>query len=102
MDDLMASRTGEARHRATTGTLWRVADRPTAQLMRHFHARRLQGDSSEEAMAQAQRAWLQRARQAGLTESLARWLGFASALPEQAGQPFYWAGFALESRAHAR
>ncbi|MBE5314650.1 MAG: CHAT domain-containing protein [Xanthomonadales bacterium] len=84
------------------GTLWRVADRPTAQLMRHFHERRLHGDSSEEAMAQAQRAWLQRARQAGWMESLARWLGFASALPEQAGQPFYWAGFALESRAHAR
>ena len=84
------------------GTLWRVADRPTAQLMRHFHERRLHGDSSEEALAQAQRAWLQRARHAGWTESIARWLGLASALPEQAGQPFYWAGFALESRAHAR
>jgi CHAT domain-containing protein len=84
------------------GTLWRVADRPTAQLMRHFHTRRLQGDSSEDALAHAQRAWLQRARHAGWAETFTRWLDLASALPEEAEQPFYWAGFALETRDGAR
>lgn len=75
-------------------TRWAVADRPSAQLMESFWQRIQAGDDPALALAHAQRAWLAQAR-AGWLGRLGRRLAGADAQPEQALQPFWWAGFVV-------
>lgn len=79
--------------RAVIGTRWPIADTPTAALMQDFHRALLANADSAEALAMAQRQWLQRGRDTSWTTSLARSIGWQPKMPEHAIAPFYWAGF---------
>jgi CHAT domain-containing protein len=87
---------GVAGARGVVGTLWRVADAPTAQLMAAFHRALHAGRSADVALAESQRAWLARAREAGVWERLLRAVGTDDALPEVPIHPFHWAGIAVD------
>jgi len=87
--------------RAIIGTTWPVSDRSTARFMTDFYDRLGQGESSDLALASAQRTWLARARAPSWGDQLARLVGADDALPAQAAHPFYWAGF-IHSGAAAR
>ena len=88
--------------RGVVGTLWRVADGPTARLATDFHRHLRDGLPPDAALAVAQREWLARARSPGLAERLRQAFGLDDALPAQADQPFHWAGLTLEHVAGAR
>ncbi len=92
----MSRALGAAGAAGVLGTLWRVPDAPTARLLLDFHARLHAGAPPDMALAQAQRAWLGRARDAGLADALRRALGSDAALPATAIAPFHWAGLVLE------
>jgi CHAT domain-containing protein len=87
---------GVAGARGVVGTLWRVADSPTALLMADFHRALRAGASADVALARSQRAWLARARAAGAWETVLRAVGAEDALPAAASHPFHWAGFAVD------
>ncbi len=79
--------------RAVIGTRWPIADTPTSTLMRDFHQTLRSGVDSAQALAIAQRQWLQRARDDSWTSAIARRLGWQETPPESAEALFYWAGF---------
>lgn len=79
--------------RAVIGTRWPIADTPTSALMRDLHQGLRTGADSAQALAIAQRQWLQRARDHSWTSAVARRLGLQETLPESAESAFYWAGF---------
>jgi CHAT domain-containing protein len=79
--------------RAVIGTRWPIADTPTSALMRDFHQALHSGVDSAQALAIAQRQWLQRARDDSWTSAIARRLGWQETPPESAEAAFYWAGF---------
>lgn len=83
------------------GTLWRVPDAPTAELLLDFHGHLQQGEPADVALAHAQREWLHRARAPGIGDRLRRAVGAADALPATALAPFHWAGLSLEHAAAA-
>lgn len=87
---------GVAGAHGVVGTLWRVADAPTAQLMAGFHRALHGGRPLDVALAESQRAWLARARAAGAWERLLRAVGTDDALPELPSHPFHWAGIAVD------
>jgi CHAT domain-containing protein len=97
----MSRALGAAGAGAVLGTLWRVPDAATAQLLVSFHQSLHAGQPADVALAMAQRGWLTRARDAGVLEALRQKLGTADALPDNAVQPFHWAGLSLELAADA-
>ncbi len=98
----MSRALGAAGARGVLGTLWRVADAPTARLVSDFHRYLHAGAPADVALALAQREWLARARDPGIVDAIGRALGLADALPAQAEQPFHWAGLSLEQVATGR
>jgi CHAT domain-containing protein/tetratricopeptide (TPR) repeat protein len=95
----MSRALGAAGATGVLGTLWRVPDAPTARLLLDFHARLRGGEPPDLALAQAQRAWLARSREAGLLESLRRAARLPDALPVAPASPFHWAGLVVEQGA---
>lgn len=95
----MSRALGAAGASSVLGTLWRVPDAPTARVLTEFHRALHGGAPPDVALAEAQRAWLSRARKPGWMDRVGQALGLVDPLPADPQQPFHWAGFVLEARA---
>lgn len=75
-------------------SLWQVADRPTADLMKHFYAGVEQGRPKDEALRAAQLMAIESGRAEGGVSS-SRGVGGLADVNGESAHPFYWAAFQL-------
>ncbi|WP_170113324.1 CHAT domain-containing protein [Ahniella affigens] len=80
---------------SVVASLWPISDAATAILMPDLHESFAVQGQSAEALAAAQRGWLQAARDQRWWTQLSRQIGLQPELPEQPLQAYYWAAFTL-------
>lgn len=81
--------------REVIGTLWQVADAPTSWIVGRFYAQLRDEVQVEDALARAQREWLDDARDASLGARIRRTLRPGSSPAVRSEHPYYWAGLVV-------